>query len=70
MKHSYQFDCACNRCGKEHERRTRQRVLGHLSPASWRKPRQKRGKGSRSPIVGSAEWAETHGDDLGYSGDY
>lgn len=32
--------------------------------------RYRRRKSSRSPIVGSAEWAETRGDDLGESPDY
>jgi hypothetical protein len=37
---------------------------------AWVADRDSYPRKRRQPIVGSAEWAETRGDDLGYSGDY
>ncbi len=66
MKHSYRPDCACDHCMKERERRTAQ--AAH-DPRRAYQERQKRARRtprttSRKPAYGSAEWAETRGDDI------
>lgn len=47
---------------KQEEQRAAQ---ARLRPASAKRLRRE----SRSPVWGTQEWAETRGDDLGYSGD-
>jgi hypothetical protein len=69
-RHPFDTDCNCARCLKELRRRTAQsardpRTLTHATRKRFARIRE-----TRRPIVGSAEWAETRGDDLGYSGDY
>lgn len=68
MKHSYTVGCDCQRCTKELTRRTAQsasdpRRLQQVKRKRTRKP------ATRKPVHGSAEWAETRGDDFDY-GDF
>lgn len=74
MKHSYRAECECSRCTKERTRRDKQGMgraisnatrLGKVAKQMARSRTQ-----TRRPIVGSQEWAETRGDDLGESPDY
>ncbi len=73
MKHAYATGCSCARCARE---RTRRGVQSNAAPIDFGKVRRgiaaerRRQRGSRSPAPGSAEWAETRGDDLGASPDY
>lgn len=70
MKHPYKPDCPCTRCTRERARRNAQSRSDPLA-AIVKRARRTRSKGSRSPIVGSAEWAEMRGDDIDSpSGDY
>lgn len=74
MKHAYKVGCECKRCLREAARRAAQSYAGGSREALARARallrRPARGKGSRRPVPGSAEWAETRGDDLGDSPDY
>lgn len=74
MKHSYLATCDCARCAKERARREGQAqanpqrmwdALAKSAASMRRKPR-----GTRKPAWGTAEWAETRGDDLPESPDY
>jgi hypothetical protein len=67
MKHPYRPECACARCEKEKARRTAQGQA--INPYHVRQVRQAK-RQTRRPAVGSQEWAESRGDDLGESGDY
>lgn len=73
MKHSYNEACHCPRCERERSRRARQSQQDadtHADPWLRRDPRyQGRKRQTRRPRVGSQEWAETRGDDLGESPD-
>lgn len=75
MRHSYRLDCECPRCTKERARRSSQSLQdsrNNPAPAGYRWDAAKRThvkirkprKSSRSPVPGSAEWAETRGDDI------
>lgn len=68
-RHPYDPACDCPRCTRESVRRTAQ---GASDPRRFNRPpaRRRQKADSRRPIVGSAEWAETRGDDLGESPDY
>jgi hypothetical protein len=66
MKHAYTVGCECKRCARELVRRSRQ---AENNPAAVRARFSRIRRTRRQPIVGSQEWAETRGDDLGYSGD-
>lgn len=75
MKHSYTVGCACQRCTRERTRRTAQSSADFARNPQRRsdalKAARKRVRTfERRPIVGSAEWAETRGDDLDESPDY
>lgn len=70
MKHPYKADCECKRCTRERERRNAQ-SLSDPRAAIVKHARRTRSQGSRSPVHGSQEWAETRGDDIDSpSGDY
>lgn len=58
------FQCKCGAWAHEHTS-GKCRVCRSIKP-KIRKPR----KISHTPVFGSAEWAETRGDDLGESPDY
>jgi hypothetical protein len=72
MKHAYEMTCKCARCGRERVRRGAQgntdprRVVNgrRLLDAAQAKARRALRRGSRRPAFGSAEWAETRGDDV------
>ena len=77
MKHSYVVGCECKRCIRECARRMRQATAESVKHpkvdtaaakkhARWERER----RCERRPVWGSAEWAETRGDDLGESPDY
>lgn len=71
MKHAYTVDCDCKRCTREAVRRDKQsqQNFGLRLQSNGFTTRTAR-KGSRRPLVGSQEWAETRGDDIpDYSGD-
>ena len=80
MKHSYRVECECHRCAGERGRRAAQSANNpqhaqraaemRRSQAIRRERLALRRKGPRRPVVGSQEWAETRGDDLGESPDY
>jgi hypothetical protein len=67
MKHPYTAGCNCARCARELVRRSRQ---ADSNPTTIRARFSRIRCTRRQPIVGSQEWAETRGDDLGPSGDY
>jgi len=72
MKHSYRPECKCDRCAREKTRRTLQSAANpqRIRPTKrGRKPAWIADRDSAYP-VGSQEWAELSGDDLGLSGDY
>lgn len=67
MKHPYKVGCTCGRCTKEAARREAQGRRDNLNAGNrrfYQQPIRRRARGSRRPIVGSAEWAETRGDDI------
>lgn len=69
MKHSYRAECGCERCTKELARRTAQSAAAfRANPRPLKRASQR--PSTRRPTPGSAEWAETRGDDLGESPDY
>lgn len=78
MKHSYDADCGCPRCEKERKRRATQSNQDFIADSHrtamhhlFRRQNSINSKGSRRPIPGSQEWAETRGDDIDSpSGDY
>lgn len=70
MKHSYREGCLCVRCERELKRRTAQSAADPRRQTQPPKRRRKKPTPERRPVVGSAEWAETRGDDLGESPDY
>ena len=75
MKHPYRLDCDCSRCSKERARRDNQSkqniAVRGIHAALIRSERNHRRRTSEcKPAFGSAEWAETRGDDLGESPDY
>ena len=69
MKHPYALGCDCKRCAREAVRRDAQSRRDALNADNRRFYAQPVRK-VRTPVPGSQEWAETRGDNLGYSGDY
>mgnify|MGYP001561241254 CR=1 FL=1 len=71
MKHSYQLGCPCARCTRECVRRTKQAANDpqrfNQRKRLYARPRP---MPTRQPVIGTQEWAETRGDDLGDSPDY
>ena len=67
VKHAYTVGCECKRCAREAIRRKAQSVTDYVPPVKLRRYKP---KNTGRVTWGSAEWAETRGDDLGYSGDY
>jgi hypothetical protein len=68
-KHPYNSDCHCARCLRELTRRTAQSAKDPRTLTQATRKRFTRIRETRRPIVGSAEWAETRGDDIP-GGDY
>jgi hypothetical protein len=66
-KHPYDSQCTCNRCEREQQRRFQQ-SLSNPRP-DVRPLRKARRQSTRRPTWGTAEWAETHGDDIPSYGD-
>jgi len=72
MRHSYMLGCLCDKCKRECARRLSQANANPQPLTRTRSKRLRLGWGERKrkqPAIGSQEWAELSGDNLGLSED-